>query len=116
MAYVAYTRNSPREQTVSYNGVIGNITHADVNKHTLDLAAALSETRKIISISISANRTAGTGEFYAFPNEGVTGGNSAFPYIWGKCVISNGTQRLQYNLSVANDVFSLYCFGYIVEA
>jgi len=100
---------------VPYNGKIADITHADMNKYTLDLATPLAETREIIALFLSASRMAGTGELWAYPNEGVeymilsTG-----RYQRGTCIIAAGTNRLQYSLSVANDDFDLYCFGYVV--
>jgi hypothetical protein len=41
---------------VPYNGKIVDITHPDTNKHTLDLAAALGETRKIIAVNVVPSR------------------------------------------------------------
>jgi len=109
---------------VPYNGKIADITHADTNKHTLTLAngagtgAIAGETRKIIAVQLGCARIAGTGYFKAYPNEGA--GPNEFPTLMGygynKVVIANGTQRLQYALSVANDDFDLYCYSYVVEA
>ena len=103
---------------VPYNGQIADITHADTNKHTLDLAAALSETRKIIEITVVAFRIGGTGYFYVYPNEGVdsTRACTASGARTEQVIIANGSQRLQYHLSVANDDWDLMCFGYVVEA
>jgi len=100
---------------VPYNGKIADITHADTNKHTLDLATALAEPRKIIGVFFGVERIAGTGFFGFYPNEGVqakylaTGGTGAL------IIIADGTNRLQYALTVANDDFDGYCFGYVVE-
>jgi hypothetical protein len=106
---------------VPYNGKIADITHADTNKHTLTLAnaggtgAIAGETRKIISLELMAERTGGTGGFAAYANEGVKvfylDGWNAIKFV----VIKDGTQRLQYALTVANDDWDLYCFGYVVE-
>ena len=102
---------------VPYNGKIADITHADTNKHTLDLVTALAETRKIISISVGALRIFGTGGFNTYPNEGVTENSSQFLHTHSKTVIIlGGANRLQYKLTVANDDFDIYCFGYTVEA
>jgi len=107
---------------VPYNAKIADITHADTNLHTLTLAnaagtgAIAGETRKIISIYLKTLRIAGTGNFLRYPNEGTqyhymidgtTGPNN---------IIADNTQRLQYNLSVANDDWDLWCLGYVVEA
>jgi len=105
---------------VPYNGKIADITHADTNKHTLDLATALSETRKIIVVSVSAPRIAGSGHLRAYPNEGSTG--VVIGASWGtnpynfEIIIADGTQRLEYDLTWADDDFDLYCLGYVVEA
>jgi len=110
-------QGNPRQIFVPYNGKIADITHADTNKHTLDLATALSETRKIIAVNLTCNRIAGVGWLYVYPNEEVTG------YVVGTwmnihmlVVIANGTQRLQYRLDAVNDDHDLYCSGYVVEA
>jgi hypothetical protein len=114
MSYI----DRPRHRTlfVPFNGKIADITHADTNKHTLDLAAALGETRKIISIFFKGNRIAGTGYFNTFPNEGVTelvwatGGAGCIAYI-----LKDNTQEMQYVLTVANDDWDIYCYGYVVD-
>jgi len=101
---------------VPYNGKIADITEADTNKHTLDLAAALGETRKIIGVQITPELIAGTGEFYFYPNEGAkTCAASEYGLNPPMVIIKDGTNRLQYNLTVANDDFDLYCVGYVVE-
>ena len=103
---------------VPYNGKIADITEADTNRHTLDLATALNETRKIVAVNVSGTRITGTGYFHVYPNEGThyfeLGVWNTYPR--GYCAIANGTQRLQYKLSVANDDYDIYCFGYVVEA
>jgi len=106
----------PQKQIfVPYNGKIADITHADTEKHFLDLAAALSETRKIVSVLVALTRVAGTGNFYIYPNEGDAFIGLSIYRMSEDCVIADGTQRLQYALTVANDDFDLYCFSYVVE-
>ena len=109
---------------VPYNAKIADITHADTNLHTLTLAngagtgAIAGETRKIIGVIVTTVRAAGTGFFRVFPNEGANHANpnAVVNYLQGLIIIANGTQRLQYNLSVINDDWDLYCLGYVVEA
>lgn len=101
---------------VPYNAKIADINEDDTDKHTLDLETALSETRKIIGVILQAARILGSGELRVYPNEGAVGGYVSGAHMLGTCVIKNGTQRLQYKQTVANDDFDLYCFGYIVEA
>lgn len=108
--------NRKRHLFVPYNGKIADITHADTNKHTLDLAAALGETRKIIAVNVFAWRIGGINDIYAYPNEGATVSLIGFSYIATVVVIADGTQRLQYSLATANSDWDLYCMGYVVEA
>ena len=114
------TRPVKRQFFVPYSGKIADITHADTDKHTLDLATALSDTRKIIMVIITWIRISGTGELAVYPNEGTgthygaswtSSSIASFPLV-----IKDGTQRLQYALSVASDDFDMYCKGYVVEA
>jgi len=104
-----------RQIFIPYDGKIADITHPDTNKHTLDLATILTETRKIIGLIIYIFRMAGTGGFIVYPAEGATGlwisNGDKSPTI----VIADGTQRLQYSLYVANDDWDIYCSGYVVE-
>jgi len=104
------------QKFVPYNGKIADITDADTNKHTIDLETALSETRKIIALIITADRVAGTGELGIYANEGSRRINLQIGSRWGMVTIADGTQRLQYDQGVANDDYDLYCLGYVVEA
>ena len=104
-----------RQIFVPYNGKIADITHADTSKHTVDLASALSETRKIVAITLFPTRITGTGGFRVYPNEGTSLFNVPTGYPFSDVVIADGTNRLQYSLSAANDDWDLYCFGYVVE-
>ena len=101
---------------VPYNAKIADITETYTNKHFLDLAAALSETRKIVTISFSAGRIAGTGGFVVYANEGALASSYlVYDNDMRTVHLAAGTNRLQYSLSVANDDFDLYCLGYWVE-
>ena len=123
MAYVRTSGRYPNHIFIPYNAKIADITHADTNKHTLELAnaagtgAIAGETRKIVMVGLRAIRIAGTGSLNVWPNEGafrayiVTDGGSTT-----ECVLAAGTNRLQYSLTVANDDWDLYCIGYVVEA
>lgn len=110
----------PGVRFVPYNGKIADITHADTNKHTLDLATALVETRKIIAIIVLCVRITGTDNIIVYPNEGVlsvyirtsTGNTNELSFIF----LANGSNRLQYSLTTSGDDFDLNCFGYVVEA
>ena len=101
---------------VPYNGKIADITHADTDNHTLDLAAALSETRTIITVAVRPVRVSGTGSLKKFPNEGYYRDQGLYYDVTTWMVIKYGTNRLQYALTDANDDFDVYCFGYVVEA
>jgi len=101
---------------IPYNGKIADISEPDTEKHYLDLEAALGESRKIIAVFLCMNRISGTGVLRWFPNEGAnyTYGTWLSPLLC--IIIKDGTQRAQYQQSVANDDFDVYCYGYIVEA
>jgi hypothetical protein len=107
---------------VPYNGKIADITHADTDKHYLTLAnsagtgAIAGETRKIVAITIKTNRMAGSGAFYMYPNEGTSSYAISSGVVGSMIVIADGTQRLQYNQTVAGDDWDVYCLGYVVEA
>lgn len=100
---------------VPYNGKIADINESDTNKHTLDLEVALSETRKIIGLIFYGVRISGSGLWQDYPNEGVNRSVEGDYYDTHFVVIKDGSQRLEYAQSVANDDFDLYCFGYVVE-
>jgi len=101
---------------VPYNGKIADITHGDTSKHTLDLEAALTETRTIIAVQVGAGRISGSGAMAVYPNEGTAALALEDWTVYTKLVtIAAGTQRLQYNLDTSGDDFDLYCYGYIVE-
>jgi len=107
---------------VPYNGKIADITEADTNKHYLTLAnsagtgAIAGETRKIIAVSVRVDRAAGTGMLNFFPKEGVNSSGQTLNFMYSPIIIADGTQRLQYSQTVANDDFDLYCLGYVVES
>jgi len=107
---------------VPYNAKIADIKEADTNKHTLTLAnsagtgAIAGETRKIVAAIISSNRMVGTGDMILYNNEvdkGVYMNNYGQTETYA---VKNGTQRVQYAQSVANDDWDWYCMGYWVEA
>jgi len=113
---VTVHRIPKRHIFVPYNGKIADITHADTNQHNLDLAAALSETRNIISVLIQAERVSGTGYFRMYPNAGaqqISGGTGTLDLK--ECVLAVGSNNLLYQLSVANDDWDIWCMGYVVE-
>jgi hypothetical protein len=108
--------NLTRQFFVPLNGKIADIKEVNTNKYLLDLAAALSETRKIIAVILDARRISGTGNLYYYANEGT---QATIDYLTGRArlvIIADATHRLQYSQSVANDDFDLYCMGYTVEA
>lgn len=103
-------------KVIPYNGKIADITHADLNKHTLDLETALLEVRKIISLVLYAYRVSGSGDLKLYPNEGTEQIETSNATRACKIIIKDGSQQLQYALAVINDDFDLYCMGYTVEA
>jgi hypothetical protein len=120
--FLNYPLKILRQIFVPYNAKIADISEADTNKHYLTLAnsagtgAIAGETRKIIAVNILALRITGTGLFNIYPNEGAQAGYLSNRLFGGFQVIADGTQRLQYSQSVANDDWDLYCLGYVVES
>lgn len=98
---------------IGTNEKIADITEADINKHTVDISAYVPAN--CVAIVISARRVSGTGNILFFPNEGAQAITDATPGYLTTDVIAIVSQRLQYNLSVANDDFDLYMFGYFTE-
>ena len=106
---------SGQQIIVPYNADIVHITHADTNKHTLNLATLLPETRKIIAVNVAVDTVSGSGNFYVYPNEGDNAVNLLnIPRANGFIVIKDGTNRLQYSLGAINDSVYFYCYGYVV--
>ena len=101
---------------VPYNSKIADVTHPDTNKHTIDLATALPETRTIIGVIVAAQRISGTGYLSGYANESTQW--TSISGVWSSSVfigIAAATNRLQYSQGVADDDFDLYCLGYFVE-
>ena len=106
-----------RQIFVPYNGKIADIIDADTEKHFLDLAASLSETRKIIAVHLAVIRISGTEGLLLFPNEGQLSACYMYWYADSNIIIiKDGTQRVQYAKGIAIDDFDLYCLGYVVES
>jgi len=92
--------------------IVTGLTEADTAKHYLDLSSWVP--KNTVAVIVHMIRTSGTGWVNAYPNEGVT----ALPLGLGGeyCqIIAIKNQRLQYALTVVNDVFDVYLFGYFVE-
>lgn len=113
---------SGQQIIVPKNDKIADIKEADTNKYYLTLAnaggtgAIAGETRKIIAVSVRVDRAAGTGMLNFFPKEGVNSSGQTLNFMYSPIIIADGTQRLQYSQTVANDDFDLYCLGYVVES
>jgi len=96
-----------------YNGRIAtNLTEADTAKHYLDLSAYVP--KNCVAIIVYASRVSGTGGLNVYPHEGTfglkIGSGEEFCHL-----IAIKNQRLQYSLTVANDVWNIFMFGYFVE-
>jgi len=104
-----------RQIFVPFLDVIGNINEHDTDIHFMNLATALNETRKIIMVLLRADRVSGTGDLETYPNEGAIGWLTVILWIVQNIVIKDGSQRLQYRQTVANDSLDVRCCGYVVE-
>jgi len=92
--------------------VIG-LTEADTLKHYLDLSPWVP--KNTVAIIMIARRASGTGRFKVYPNEGP---EAIIPDNRDSCdanIVAIKNQRLQYALTVANDVWDIYLYGYFVE-
>jgi len=92
--------------------IITGLTEPDTNKHYLDLSKWIP--KDTVAIIIGVNRTSGTGRLRVFPNEG-----SHYlllnPATEHTKTVAIKNRRLQYALSIANDVFDVFLWGYFVE-
>ena len=104
-----------RGLVIPYNAKIADINESDTNVHYLDLATALSETRRITGIIVGSARIAGTGSLIVYPNEAAYGIYLSIYTVPNFISLDPAQNRLKYSQSVANDDFDLYCFGYTVE-
>lgn len=94
----------------AHNGKVADITHADTNKHTVDLSAFVPEN--CVAIVVYGRRVVGAGELLMYPDEGTF----LVETFWKSVeVIAIRNQRLEYELSVKNDDFDLYLMGYWVQ-
>jgi len=98
--------------------VADNLTQPNTARHYLDLSAYIP--KNTVAIIVTAVRVSGTGHFFAYPNEGSVGvtlnirSSPGSSHAYAQ-VIAIKKQRLQYSLSVANDVFDINLLGYFVE-
>jgi len=108
----------PAVNFIPYNGKIADLQENDTAKHTCDLSAYVPSN--CVAILIVAQRTGGRRYFIVFPNEGTTGitlntqtgiDSRGFMAIG----IAAGTQRFQWQNSIANDDWDVYMFGYFVK-
>jgi len=93
------------------------LTHGDVNKHSV-ICAQLGIPDNSIAVLIGQIRTAGAGVLAYYPENSVFGilGASAPSSDELDCIlVPLYENRLYYRLSVIDDVWDLYVFGYIVE-
>lgn len=91
---------------------VADITHADLNEHSVDLSAFVGSNG--CAILVRTQRVAGTGTFNVLSNTG-----DAIPYAYSQngshlvAPVTNGV--LYYKLSVINDDWDLYLGGYMRE-
>jgi len=95
--------------------LVAGLTATDTAKHLYDISAYVP--KNTVAILLMAVRTAGTGNLRVFPDEGVIDIyiDSAAVGTQIAQLIGIKNQRFQYALTVANDTFDVYMFGYFVE-
>ena len=97
---------------------IADLTHADANKHTITLSA-LGIPDNAVAVLVWGKRITGTGQLYAYPLEGAEpirigmAGDVGGTYYLQLVPVANA--RLEYALTVANDDWDLWCFGYFTS-
>lgn len=98
---------------MSYNGKVADITYADVNKHNLTLTQ-LGLPNNTVAAILGSQRMSGSGLLVVYPANGAFGHYiSAAGQAYTKLVnLDNGI--LTHKVSVANDDYDLYCFGYFI--
>ena len=107
------TPTNKRDIFTGMNEKIADISHADTNKHELRLDD-LGFPSNIVKIILGARRVTGTGKLRVYPISGTQGfgmDEMATTQLEGETVaIVNG--KLTYSLTVINDDFDVFCFGY----
>jgi len=97
--------------------IVTGLTEADTSIHYLDLSSWVPPNT--VCVLIGAVRTSGMGMLLVYPDEGGIGvaiDNAGLNTTGNPCIpVSIKNQRLMYKLSVANDVFNVYLWGYFVE-
>jgi len=106
--------DNPGMQFFAYNAKVADITHADTNKHTVSLAT-MGLPLNTVAMVILVNRVAGTGNIRVYSNEGTTSADLVNSGGRNWITIGLANQRLQYDLTVANDDWDLFCLGYWTE-
>jgi len=95
--------------------IVAGLTEPDKAKHYLDLSSWVP--KNTVAIIVGADRITGMGNLRVYPNEGVD--NIKIDDIAlgtrGCVLVAIKNQRLQYDLTVENDVFDVYLWGYFVE-
>jgi len=94
-----------------YNDKVADITHADTNKHTITLEA-LGLPSNAIVLLLTAKRITGTGSLRGYPNEGTNDLYLGIGTAQAGIVFAIINERLQYDLTVANDNWDLFCMGF----
>jgi len=91
---------------------IADITHADVNEHTLT-PAALGLPANTVAILMKADRIVGTGNL----NVRTVAAGAAMTFINGDEMFwpVDNTGVFRYSLSVANDDWDIGCYGYMTQ-
>jgi len=98
--------------------IVTGLTQADTAKHILDLSKWVP--KNTVAVLLIAARTSGTGLLLGYPIEeaiAISLVDRSDPTVaWTTPVlIAIKNQRIQYSLTVANDVFDIWLFGYFVE-
>ena len=103
-----------KNEIIPINAKIGAVTHADVLEHTVTLESlGLPANTKLLFLDFS--RTAGTGFISVYPNNGANAVKFSNPKGQDHHWTSVDGGILTYKLSVANDAWYIYCYGYMTQ-
>lgn len=111
MAHIGRPNPVVKLEFVPQNMKLADITEADLLTHTVSLSS-LGLPANTCAIIITAGRIAGTGWFHAYPAGGARYIRIGTQIYQDPAVIAVVDNELTYALSVANDDWDIYIFGY----
>lgn len=100
-----------KNQFVPHNGKIADITHTDINHHTITMAS-MGLPPNVALIILQASRISGSGTLDIYPARGTTAYRFTGSILIEMASIAITDGLIEYNLNTANDDWDIYCLGY----